>query len=452
MQLPIKLLQSLQGTVGYEEGAFKEVHKNPISITSIRINTQKTTPTDADLPITQKVPWTENGYYLSYRPSFTLNPLLHAGSFYVQEASSMFLEQVFLQKIDAEKPIKVLDLCAAPGGKSTHILSLLNDNSFLISNEIIGSRNNILQENITKWGSPNCMVTQNDAKDFATLQQYFDVIVIDAPCSGSGLFRRDENAMREWSENNVALCSQRQQRIISDLLPALKNDGLLIYSTCSYSVLENEAIMDWLQKEMHLENQSLDIKAEWNITTTVTENNNIGYRFWPHHLHGEGFFLSCFKKREDAIVEIPKKPKTTSEVSVAEAEILSNTFKKEMFLKWVKHQDVVLGIPPTLADDLPFLQSKLYIKMVGISIGTIIKKQLVPAHHLAMSNLITDAFLVENVQLEQALDFLRKKDFVLQSNETGWFLIQFKKTNLGFLKNLGNRMNNYYPKNWRILR
>src|SRR5436190_11131836 len=182
-----------------------------------------------------RVPWSSSGFYLNERPIFTLDPMFHAGAYYVQEASSMFLEQALKQTVDLSQPVKVLDLCAAPGGKSTLIQSLITTESLLVSNEVIKTRVNILSENITKWGAANVIVTNNDPRDFQRLPGYFDVIVIDAPCSGSGLFRKDPAAISEWSRDNVILCSQRQQRILADIMPALKPGGILIYSTCSYS-------------------------------------------------------------------------------------------------------------------------------------------------------------------------------------------------------------------------
>jgi 16S rRNA C967 or C1407 C5-methylase (RsmB/RsmF family) len=266
VQLPQQLLDSLKDTKGFDREAFLRVHALQESITSVRLNPAK--PGDANW-ISYKdwqtgpgsyeamkqqtispVPWAEHGIYLAQRPSFTFDPYFHAGCYYVQEASSMFLEQALKQTADLSQPLKVLDLSAAPGGKSTHIQSLINENSLLVSNEVIRSRANILKDNIIKWGSANVIVTNNDPRDFAQLEGFFDVIVIDAPCSGSGLFRRDPEAIEEWSENNVQLCSQRQQRIIMDVWPALKKDGILIYSTCSYSKDEDEDIANWILSEL----------------------------------------------------------------------------------------------------------------------------------------------------------------------------------------------------------
>src|SRR5260221_14470615 len=201
---------------------FLSAHEQP-SPNSIRIN-----PLKINRKELENIPWTDFGYYLEQRPSFTFDPLFHAGSYYVQEASSMFLEQALKQTVDLSRPLKVLDLCAAPGGKSTHLLSLLNDQSLLVSNETIRSRATVLSENIQKWGSNNVVVTNNDPEDFQRLEGFFDVIVVDAPCSGEGLFRKDPNAVNEWSEEHIELCVVRQQRIINQVWPSLKKNGVLI--------------------------------------------------------------------------------------------------------------------------------------------------------------------------------------------------------------------------------
>src|SRR6187399_197007 len=262
MQLPQALLNSLESITGFNKEAFKKVHESGEQVTSIRVNPSKQFEISN---LKFQIPWTEYGYYLEARPSFTFDPLFHAGCYYVQEASSMFLEQAVKQTIDLSQPLKILDLCAAPGGKSTHILSLITKESLLVSNEVIRSRANILTDNIVKWGCSNVIVTNNDPRDFQRLENYFDVMVVDAPCSGSGLFRRDPDAIEEWSEQNVALCSQRQQRILADILPALKNGGVLIYSTCSYSKEEDEEICEWLSDELKIKNEKLKIDLKWNV-------------------------------------------------------------------------------------------------------------------------------------------------------------------------------------------
>src|SRR5258706_10320635 len=238
---------------------FLSVHER-LPSTSIRINPLKSRPRELE-----KVPWTDFGYYLDQRPSFTFDPLFHGGAYYVQEASSMFLEQALKQTHDLSQPICVLDLCAAPGGKSTHLLSLLNEGSLLVSNETIRSRATILTENIQKWGSNNVVVTNNDPADFHKLEGFFDVIVVDAPCSGEGLFRKDPNAINVWSEENIELCALRQQRILNHIWSSLKKNGVLIYCTCTYNEKENEGNLNWLLKEKKVESIKLKVKSDWGV-------------------------------------------------------------------------------------------------------------------------------------------------------------------------------------------
>ena len=255
----------------------------------------------------EPIAWSKYGQYLPERPVFTLDPALHAGAYYVQEASSMLLEQAITQAVDITKPIRVLDLCAAPGGKSTHLLSLLHQESLLVSNEVIRSRASILSENIQKWGHQNVIVTNNDPEDFSRLEGLFDLIVVDAPCSGEGLFRKDPEAMNEWSLANVDLCCKRQRRILADMWPALKTNGVLVYSTCTYNEQENEENLEWLQKQQNVEAIQLSLDHAWGIET-VQAGKLEGYRCYPHNVKGEGFFLSVIRKK-DSLAELRLKSK-----------------------------------------------------------------------------------------------------------------------------------------------
>ena len=331
MLLPEELIKSIQNIKSFDQRAFEEVHVSQQQVTSIRLNPAKLIP-HSPFTIQEKVPWSSLGYYLTERPSFTFDPLFHAGCYYVQEASSMFLEQALRQTIDLSKPLRVLDLCAAPGGKSTHIQSLVTTESLLVSNEVIKSRTNILRQNIIKWGSENVVVTNNDPQHFSKLEGFFDVLVIDAPCSGSGLFRKDPQAINEWSPENVLLCCGRQKRIIADAFACLKKDGVLIYSTCSYSKEENESIADWLAEELRMENQRLAIENSWNIVETESDKtSSFGYRFFPDKLKGEGYYLTCFRKT-GGVFEASYRPAKPEPASRKEISILS---------VWLKESDLV---------------------------------------------------------------------------------------------------------------
>src|SRR5437879_4447061 len=289
---PAAFAHRMQMQLKDEWQSFVEAHQLP-SPTSIRINPKKSSSKEFE-----KIPWTDFGYYLNERPSFTFDPLFHAGTYYVQEASSMFLEQALKQTVDLSQPLRVLDLCAAPGGKSTHLLSLINDQSLLVTNETIRSRATILAENICKWGNINAVVTNNDPEDFQGLNAFFDVIVIDAPCSGEGLFRKDRDAMNEWSEENADLCSSRQQRIVNQIWPALKENGILIYSTCTYNPKENEGNLSRLVAEGKAKSLKLKVESSLGLEEIHVEKI-FGYHFYPHKTKGEGFFISVIRKKEE---------------------------------------------------------------------------------------------------------------------------------------------------------
>ena len=404
----------------------------------------------------EKVPWSSAGYYLPERPSFTSDPLFHAGAYYVQEASSMFLEEAIRQSCDLSQPLRVLDLCAAPGGKSTLIQSIISANSLLVSNEVIKTRVNILSENITKWGAANVVVTSNDPKDFQRLPEYFDLIVVDAPCSGSGLFRKDPEAINEWSLNNVELCSQRQERILADIFPSLKPGGILIYSTCSYSESEDEKIADWILANYPVSCIRYQIKDVFGIIETASSiHNAYGYRFYPDKLKGEGFFIAAFKKNDETGELIkPHQNKTKNKaqlLSKADIEMISPYFNDINSLCFLKWKDEILAIPASLFDDVLLLQSSLYIKKAAVKIGSIIRNELIPDHEFALSLLPADSVPSITVDKETALQYLRRQDIKIDTSLKGWALIKFRDAALGWIKILPNRINNYYPKGWRIL-
>ena len=224
-----------------------------------------------------RVPWCESGYYLPNRPAFTFDPLFHAGGYYVQEAASMFLEQAMRRSVGA--PCRMLDLCAAPGGKSSLASTLLPKGSLLVANEVIRQRSQILAENLTKWGCPNTIVTNSDPADFGQLDNFFDVLLTDVPCSGEGMFRKDPVAVSEWSPQNVELCYQRQRRILSDVWPSLKPGGIAIYSTCTYNVHEDEENIAWICQELGAEVLEVPVSADWGITGNLLNNDFPVYRF-----------------------------------------------------------------------------------------------------------------------------------------------------------------------------
>ena len=456
--LPAALLASLRGLKNFDEAAFVKAHQALAQVTSVRLNPNKIKETSqlnfGDAAIEGIVPWSAYGYYLSERPSFTLDPLFHAGAYYVQEASSMFLEHALRQTADLSAPLKILDLCASPGGKSTLIQSLICSISLLVSNDVIHSRAVILGENITRWGAQNIIVTNNDPKDFQRLPGYFDVIVADVPCSGSGLFRKDATAIEEWSLQNVAMCSQRQRRILADVLPSLKNGGSLIYSTCSYSESENEAIADWLIDYGGLSSVPIKTPPDWHIVETRSpQHGAYGYRFHPDKLKGEGFFITVFKKEAPAIQELKtNKNRIKSErLTASEISTVKPYIKNSNDFFFIKQNEQVIAVPGQMEYDLAFIQSALYIKQAGITMGSIIRGELIPGHGLALSTIINSAVPSLEVDKDTALQYLRRQEIEISRTVKGWVLLTYQGLALGWIKVLSNRVNNYYPKNLRIL-
>jgi 16S rRNA C967 or C1407 C5-methylase (RsmB/RsmF family)/NOL1/NOP2/fmu family ribosome biogenesis protein len=470
LTLPKQFLASLQNVPGFDEKAFVAVHESGEQVTSIRFNPAKKEIlnneqgiTNNELPgsglihhspLTTHVPWSSNGYYLSERPSFTFDPIFHAGTYYVQEASSMFLEQALKQTVDLSRPLRVLDLCAAPGGKSTLLQSLISKESLLVSNDVIKSRAAVLEENMTKWGAANVVITNNDPAHFARLENYFDVIVIDAPCSGSGLFRRDPDAINEWSENNVQLCSQRQQRIIADVWPALKQDGILIYSTCSYSPDEDEAILDWICEGFKVEDLRLKVEKEWHVIESISEKEHAyGYRFYPDKVKGEGLFIAAVKKLDgSAFAGIKPGKGKADKLSKAEEVIIKAWLQDDADIILFKQKDDIIALPAPLQNEIPVLQSALYIKKAGVTIGKMAGSNLIPDHALAVSSLINKNVVCIELTLQQAIQYLRREEMPLHTEHRGWALVSYQNLNLGWIKVLSNRFNNYYPKEWRIIK
>lgn len=455
--LPDGFLASMKDAPGFDADAFVQVHESGRKSTSIRINPFKISGAELPFTGTRNIPWCSNGYYLPERPSFTIDPLFHAGAYYVQEASSMFLEQALAQLADLSKPLHVLDLCAAPGGKSTHILSLISPDSLLVSNEIIQSRVHVLTENISKWGPVNVVVTGSDPKEFQKLGSFFDVIVVDAPCSGSGLFRKDPAAADEWSQQAVQLCSQRQQRILADVICSLKPGGLLIYSTCSYSIEEDEDMGDWLVKEFGLQAKQIAIDPAWGVFESGSSGmSSYGYRFYPDKLDGEGFFLSAFIKEgrtDDSKSFTSKKGnrKSIKQASAQEIKEVGSRIKLSAGTGLFSWNDSLFLFPTSLSESLHELQQYLYIKKAGLKAGMMARNDFIPDHELAMSHLLNDDIPSIELSHENALQYLRRSDVNIQTDLRGWVLVTYRKVPLGWVKVLPNRINNYYPKDWRIL-
>lgn len=452
LNIPPDFLQQIPKNIPTSQwGAFLESLQREAP-TSIRLNPAKNNTIYQDFP---QVPWCAEGRYLPERPSFTLDPLFWAGTYYVQEASSMVLGRV-LQQILPQEPIKVLDLCAAPGGKSTQISTTIGTESLLVSNEVIKSRVSILAENLARWGNANYLISQNDPASFQQIADYFDIIVIDAPCSGEGMFRKEANALTEWSLDNVAFCAARQQRILADVLPALKSEGYLIYSTCTYNQAENEENLLWLASQ-GFQSVRIDLPADTGIveSQTQTEGQTLySYRFFPHLIQGEGFFLACMRKENDFNQNnYLKKPKSSYEDLPKKHREIVNPWLEDndRFELVMDKQNRVFAVPEAYRADFAYLENRLWLKSYGLEIGELKGKDLIPAHELATNLSLSDEISCLELDLANALNYLRKQDFDLPDDASeGWALVTYQGFGLGWLKVLKNRVNNYYPNQLRI--
>ena len=377
---------------------------------SVRINPWKTLRNP--FPNAEPVPWCQQGFWLKDRPPFTADPLFHAGVYYVQEAASLFLDYVLRQVVTG--PVSALDLCAAPGGKSTLMRAALPEGSMLVSNEIDRRRANILLENILKQGHRGVLVTHNAPKDFAKTNLIFDVILTDAPCSGEGLFRRDPAAVNEWSPQNVRFCAERQRGILRDIWPCLKDGGLLIYSTCTFNTYENEENVRWLAEELGADILSVPVVPDWQITGSLLTNwQQPVYRFIPGTTRSEGLFMAVLRKQggKNAFSTLPSS--------------LRAQLKKYPFLH-------------LLSDGIPQPESKGREQIPSV------------AQALSLSAQEEDFPRVE-LSLEESLRYLRREALKLpNSTPHGFVLVTYQGHPLGFVKNLGNRANNLYPKPWAI--
>ena len=442
--LPNAFIKELQANLGSEYDSFVDAMSQPPPI-SVRYNTRKLNPTGGD-----RIPWCTSGIYLNERPSFTLDPLFHAGAYYVQEASSMLLEQAVKQSVVAESPVLALDLCAAPGGKSTHLLSLLSRDSLVVSNEVIRSRSGALIENIEKWGYPNSIVTQNDPSDFNSLEDFFDLILVDAPCSGEGLFRKDADAMAEWSPRHVDLCATRQRRILTDIWGSLRPGGIMIYSTCTYNSRENLDNLRWFSQSRMCEFVNLSLDPQWGVME-MNEEGCFGYQCFPHRVRGEGFFFAAVRKTGSGKSRPYRVKDTFAYPGNQHAEEIKRWVinPEEMF--FFVHRTQARMLPQIYLTHAQLLLERLHVLQVGTAIGEIKKNKIVPDHALALSVCLDNQHHSEiELTLEDARAYLRMDPLQIETRSGGFCVVKFDGLALGWINRLPGRINNLYPSSRRI--
>lgn len=458
MQLPERFVERMRQELGEAEAtALCEALATEPS-TAIRLNTPKMScpPFEAEA-----VPWSVDGYTLSERPAFTLDPRFHAGAYYVQEASSQFAGYILSQAVGGRaqcEGLRVLDVCAAPGGKSTHYASLVGEHGLVVANEINRSRAAVLADNARKWGLGNMVVTCNDSAHLGDYEEWFDVVAIDAPCSGEGMFRKSEEACEQWSEANVRMCADRQWEIVENVFDTLRPGGVLIYSTCTFNRDEDEALVQRICDEWGeaIEPaQEVDVADEWGAVV-----GRVGafqtFRFFPHRVKGEGMFMAVARKAGEPMSR-RRMPKARREVIAAvekrSEQELSRWVKEPKQMRFFSAGDTIYACWAEHYDEIKALSSRLAVIYSGVALGQIFKGKLKPDGALAFYvGLNRDAVATAELSLDEALQFLRKQDMSAEPFVEGVNMVLYKGLPLGFVKRVGARVNNMYPASLRILK
>ena len=456
MDLPAEFSTRMRRLLGDEYIDF-EAALSTEPQTSLRLN-----PAKCDRqPDYRPVPWCRNAYYLDTRPAFTFDPRLHGGLYYVQEASSMFLDHVLRRFVD--RPVRYLDLCAAPGGKSTLALAALPAGSLVVCNEVVRPRTHILAENLIKWGYDNTIVTRNSAADFGKLTHYFDVILVDAPCSGEGMFRKDPQAIAEWSPAQVGFCADRQREILTDVWDALRPGGLLIYSTCTYNREENEDIVHFLCERFGATPLDASPSEAWHIRPSL-DADLPAYRFMPHYTRGEGLFMAVLRKpgHEEECQRDEWLPRTSRKGGKSKNPRQPGKGNPAPWRTWIAAPDdytfdigdtTVTALPSAYATDHAFFATHFEVVHRGIPVATLKGRDWQPHHALALSTgLAPDAFEPLPLSLVDAITYLRREAPAVASDphHRGTRLVVYEGTPLGWCNHLGNRINNLSPTEWRI--
>lgn len=446
----LKFVSYLKESVG-EDAAMKVMEAlGEVPSVSVRTNPFKLPKYGYDILNEEysKVQWNDLGYILSERPLFTLDPEFHSGAYYVQDSSAMFVGYTFRQVLKQihkkGNKIRVLDLCAAPGGKTTDIAASLRlecgDEYILVANEVMKNRASILCENIAVWGDPNVVVTSVDPAAFAALPGYFDIIIADVPCSGEGMFRKDEDAVNQWTTEMVSVNAARQKRIVSDVWQALSSEGIFIYSTCTFNKYENDMNVSWIAEKCGAE----VMKIEFNFDGPI--HTKYGVSLLPGLVPGEGQYCAVLKKTGESVCLKPKKEKN---VRLKENYgHLKDFFNYPVTIE--EKGDILTAIPNVVSVEKGFINI-LRPLMSGTALGTIKGKNFVPHPDLAYSIILSDsAFTRVEIDKPTALKFLHKDAIILTDKPLGLLLICHNNIPLGFIKNLGNRTNNLLPLQRRI--
>lgn len=435
MNLPSGFIDMIRRLLGDEADSFIEAMSRP-PLTSVRLNSRKP---GADFPGAKPVKWCPTGLYLPERPVFTLDPLLHAGAYYVQDASSMIYREVVKRLVTG--PVTLLDMCAAPGGKTTAMIDALPDGSRVVANEYVGKRAAILKENLSKWGYPLVSVTNRDTSFFSLRGDSFDIVAVDAPCSGEGMMRKDEDARAQWCPELIEQCATLQRKIVTDAAKVVRPGGYLVYSTCTFNRQENEEVAEFIYNSLGFKPMDMDFPQEWGIPRGIDTNLPV-YRFMPHRTDGEGLFLAIFQR--------PVDPEASPTHHTLQPSFdLGHAIKGADIGSKEKRPGMIKGKPNKAAKGK---QSESDKGLTGRSGKGNAEITLPGIEEILSVDFDRTRFPEADVDLPTALAYLRRESVTLSPDTPkGPVVITYKGLPLGMAKNIGSRANNLYPKNWRIL-
>ena len=446
LDLPEAFAMRMQDTLGDQYDAFQQALALPPPI-SIRLNKMR----NIQIPKGgTSCPWEKDGYYLPSRPYFTYDPDFHSGSYYVQEASSMLIGNV-LEQLDKSNWKLVIDLCAAPGGKTTHMLSKLKEDVLLIANEVVATRLGSLKQNLIKWGYGNSVATMYSVENLASSGVKSDLLLVDAPCSGEGMFRKDVDSIGHWSVKNLITCEMRQNEILSHVPSLNKVGGYLIYSTCTYNPNENIQQVNTLIEQGYYTSLGVTLDSDWGVEK-IEKGKAIGYQCYPHKVRGEGLFFALLQRTDKEFRE--------NRVSKFKLNEQFKRLTKDMVSKlptWLLHYHHRLLMDTDSTIYLNPDPEGLYSSVIALkplyTLGSVKGKEFIPDHALAMLHTFKAEYPQVELTEEQALLYLKKEaNFELNLPTKGWYIVTCNGNALGFIKVLDQRINNYFPNNMRILK
>lgn len=441
--LPEVFIQRMHDQLGVEASDFFSALDQPPPV-SIRLHHLKGR---CPYPLIMPLPWSNLGYYLEDRPSFHLDPHWHGGAYYVQEASSMILDAVLSNLVTSDQPKIWVDLCAAPGGKSGILASHLGPGDILLANEVVGARRSVLRENLTKAGYLNTFISGYPSKAFDS--PFADIMLIDAPCAGEGMMRKDPEAIRQWSPSLVQSCCGMQRQIVSEAISALKEGGLLIYSTCSYSEDENLSNILHFTNTLPLQSIPVNLPADWGITTLQKQGVS-GYQLFPHKVKGEGLFISVLQKTSLEKSYYGKSKKMISPFE-SSGQLISTLFKNPDHFRFRKSSKLSQFIAVDAELKASELLSHLPAAEAIAEAGECKGKDVIPSHFLAMSVIPILHQGILDLDLNTSLDYLQRNTNLSSTAETpGWYLMRYHQTVLGWAKRTQQGWKNHYPMAWRL--